>query len=236
MTILIFHYVATNLFYEPHQHSHRHLPHSNRRDGHSIPANICNAIQVIYMTGAGVINWAEVALAANRCIALFLPHSYKVFTTKAINFLVIILAWVISLASCLPLSFGVGGVFRLLPLGQCMYMPEGRLGDFMAALFSFVPYSFAGVGALMILCRSYDMSKVRVEAVKGAREKAQLRRLKMAKILLLTFLLSAVCPTPWGVLANNFPMTFLTNPVSVLWLRTAMACQYAFTPVRLNCL
>ncbi|OQV22584.1 hypothetical protein BV898_03409 [Hypsibius exemplaris] len=242
LNLLIFHFVAVNLFM-----CLMGIPISVilillKRDGYFIPPNICNFFQAVYGLGATLVNWSDSMLAVNRCLALFIPHHYRSLTNKAATLAVLIFMWAIGLAGMLPMSFGVGGQLLLSDLGQCGTFPAvGRLGMFLMSLVSYFPFSVTGTGALLILLKMSGMARHRVVSHVGASannggagavrgRKVILRHLKMAKILLLTFLWSAFCNMPWGVTVVVFPWLYRQNPVEILWLRTCFTCQYGFTP------
>ena len=117
LNLLIFHFVAVNLWM-----CMVNVPVSvffilAKRDGYFIPPNLCSYFQAIYGLGATLVNWTDSALAVNRCIALFLPHQYKSLTKNWLVGIMLMFIWLISLSGMLPMGFGVGGRLGLSPLG-----------------------------------------------------------------------------------------------------------------------
>ncbi|OQV22585.1 hypothetical protein BV898_03410 [Hypsibius exemplaris] len=169
LNLLIFHFVAVNLFM-----CLMGIPISVilillKRDGYFIPPNICNFFQAVYGLGATLVNWSDSMLAVNRCLALFVPHHYLSLTKQSANLAVLVFMWAIGLAGMLPMSFGVGGQLRLSDLGQCGTFPAaGRLGMFLMSLVSYFPFSVTGTGALLILLKMSGMARHRVVSHVGA--------------------------------------------------------------------
>ena len=63
------------------------------------PASICQFFHLIFLMGGGVINWADTGIALNRCIALCMPHRYRTWATGKGDCVMILLAWLFSLAT-----------------------------------------------------------------------------------------------------------------------------------------
>ncbi len=209
--------------------------------GHVIPEALCRFTQALYTVLTKVINWSDAGLALNRCIALFLPYHYKRCTTRPVLAGMLIFSWSVSMFVVASMEAGLDGMDTVLPIGQCAYISRGGLGLFYTVL-ALALYSLAGVGALLILGKNirvlmnnrvtYNNERRNVE---NLWKRVQLkRRLKLAQVLLGMFLWSAVCIMPWGIITVNFPSMFAKEQVSVFWLRTSFASQYAFTPVWLQ--
>ncbi|OQV22586.1 hypothetical protein BV898_03411 [Hypsibius exemplaris] len=237
LVFLIFHFISVNLFM-----CLIAIPVSIvlilvKRAGIPLRPDSCIYFQAFYSTGAIVVKWADAGLALNRCVALFLPHRYKGWTTKTTTVGMVLFAWIPSLLAQIPLSFGVGGTLKLQELGQCAAIPKGQLGSFLqTALGTGVPLSLTGLGCVLIVIKVILMCRSRGHMIgpKNGPECKQARRMlrhiKMAKLLLVTFLWTALCNLPWAVVSSNYPSANSENPVSVLWLRTCFVIQYGLTP------
>jgi hypothetical protein len=231
LNLLIFHFVSVNLFMCFINIPVSVLMVEGHRAGYVVPSSICNYIQAIYNIVSGVTNWADASLAINRCIALFFPHNYRMWSTKYVNLSLMTFAWIVSSVAVLPMSFGIGGSMNLLPLGECAHQPYGFLGRCLTGLVVLAPFSVAGGGSALILWKSYKISRNRVAAISSdGNRRVVLRRLRM---MLFTFLWTVICNVPSGVLILNLPSLFVRVPTTVLWLRTCSSTQYGFTPVSL---
>ena len=246
LNLLIFHYIAVNfimcllgmptLAFELLAILH----------GHAIPSTLCRFTMAIYTVLSQVINWCDATLAINRCIAMFLPHNYQRLTSRPILGVMMALTWVASACPVVSMEVGIGGVDSVLPIGRCVYIPSrDALGHIYTVLIA-APYGLAGVGALLLLWKSIRFSVGADNATTGplpiadvartnlAGQRKRLREMKrrqMARALLGMFLWSGLCVVPWGVITVNFPYLYAREPVSLFWLRTSFACQYAVSPV-----
>ncbi|OQV23364.1 hypothetical protein BV898_02810 [Hypsibius exemplaris] len=206
-----------------------------RRNGWPITGAPCQYIHTIATINVFVINWSDAGLAANRVVALYRPHCYKAWTRKPVIVAAIASSWLISMAVTIPFAAAAGGLgIGLSSLGLCFYiMSSSRLGLYLIAMGSYVPYAISGTCALLILLKFCSGAR-RGNAVSGIgeanRRRTETRRLNVAKMLLLTLLWSGVCVGPGYLTATVFPGLYASNPVSVLWTRTSFACQFAFTP------
>jgi 7 transmembrane receptor (rhodopsin family) len=235
--LLLFHFAIINLFMCLVNVPIHVFMILAKQSGYVVSSSVCKYLHVFHATGIGLVNWADAGLALSRCIALILPHHYKTWNTKMANLGILALAWAFSLGAYLPVSFGVGGRFQLMSLGQCSYMPAaGDMGKFVLTITSYVPYTLVGLASILIFWKTRTMSQNRVgndSATDGYR-RVVLRRIRMAKVLLVSFLWSAICNLPGTVITMNFPILFVRDPVSILWTRTCVACQYSFSPVSLT--
>ncbi|OWA53948.1 hypothetical protein BV898_18372 [Hypsibius exemplaris] len=238
VSLLIFHFVFTNLLM-----CLVTLPAASfivlaKRDGWFIAGNTCRFYTTLYSINVSVVNWSDAGLALNRFVALYLPHRYKAWTSAAVNAAIITCCWLISIGITLPFTVSAGGLGTVMsPLGQCQITAIGRLGTFLLAMVTYVPYAVSGAGSLLILWKCFGFSRLRARDVApdrsgnpAAEYRRTRRRLNMAKMLVLTFLWSCICASPAYIITAMFASLYGTNPVSVMWGRTSTACQYAFTP------
>ena len=232
----IFHFVAANLFM-----CLLGIPISVylvmvKRHGYHIPLDICNYIYPPLVTVNAVVNWSDVGLALNRVVALCAPHKYRAWSSKRGNVAMIASYWIISLAAVLLFPLHVGGSkLAFTPLGQCTLVLGPPLGVFGLVIITYYPFAMTGACVVVILWKSFMLMRERRRTVRQLEEdrkyRAVLRRLTLAKMLLLIFLWTALCAAPGFIITSSFPRLFTANPVSVLWFRTCAVCQFAFTPV-----
>ncbi|OQV13699.1 hypothetical protein BV898_12093 [Hypsibius exemplaris] len=210
-----------------------------KRDGWHIDGSACYIVQTLVTINMTVINWADVGLAVNRFVALYYPHRYKAWASTPTNVAVLCCNWFISVATMIPYTFTIGGQGIIsAPLGNCFLMMTGRLGPFLTAMMAYVPYTLTGIGSLLILWKCFGyrvldtatVSSADGDSSVGANHRLAQRRLNMAKMLLFTFLWTCVCTLPTYVVNTQFPWLYGANPVSVMWIRPAMTCQFTFTP------
>ncbi|OQV11452.1 hypothetical protein BV898_14248 [Hypsibius exemplaris] len=208
-----------------------------KRDGWSIPCNVCHYITTLNVINMTVVNWADVGLALNRFVALYFPFRYKAWATPRVNFAIIACSWVISTAIAMPFGVAAGGQgVTQSAIGLCSLDPRGYLGSFLVVSSSYVPYCISGAGAVLIswTCLSFLRLHVAVglqNTAGGSRRRMVQRRLNMAKMLLFTFLWTGFCVIPaYVVNRGRFPQFFGPAAISVFWIRTSTACQFAFTP------
>ncbi|OWA53646.1 hypothetical protein BV898_18067 [Hypsibius exemplaris] len=208
-----------------------------KRHGWHIPSNICYYVTTLNTINISVVNWSDVGLAFNRFVALYFPHSYKAWATTPVNIAIIACSWFIPIALTMPFTVAAGGQsVALSPIGLCALNPSGVLGSFLLVCASYLPYAISGAVALLILWQCFTISRPKVgtedrrfEA--SARGRVAHRRLNMAKMLLFIFLWTGLCVLPAYVVTHTkYPQWFGPASVSVLWIRTSTACQFAFTP------
>ncbi|OQV17616.1 hypothetical protein BV898_08241 [Hypsibius exemplaris] len=238
LAILLYHFLSINLFMCLIAVPSSVFITIAKQHGQRIPPDTCLYFLALYSTVANVVKWSDAGLALNRCIALYYPHSYKAWTTRTATLGVILCAWIPSAVSQVPLSFGVGGTVKLQSMGQCASVPSGRLGVFLqVGLGTGLPLALTGTGCLLMVIKIFMMgqSKGHVVAPLNRNEKQKVTRLqhhvKMAKVLLLNFLWTAVQTIPWAVVSGSYPTFFTDNPVSALWFRAVFISQHGLTPV-----
>ncbi|OWA53941.1 hypothetical protein BV898_18365 [Hypsibius exemplaris] len=238
VSLLIFHFVAVNLFMCLVIVPVGVVIVLAKRDGRWLADNSCHFVHTLWTAVGTVVNWSDVGLAANRFIALYFPHGYKAWTSTRVNVGVILTSWAISVGLMMPFTTGAGGQgITLSELGLCFIKPSGRLGVFLSTNMGYVPYALSGAGSLLILWKCFGFGRLRSTAVvaqegelPGTRRRITQRRLNMAKMLLIIFLWSGICSIPSWLITTVFPWLYASNPVSVMWIRTCAVCQYAFTP------
>ncbi|OQV12703.1 hypothetical protein BV898_13024 [Hypsibius exemplaris] len=233
LDLLIFHFVGANFFMLLVNIPVGVLMIAAKQWGYKAPIHTCAVVQTIFGTGWSAINWMDAALAINRFIALFFPHTYRIWTSKAITWGTVIFTWLISLATNIPLAFNIGGRMVLLPLGYCAALTsKDNVDTALTTLKFYLPYALTGVAAVILLFKTYFgmKSRNRITQRDGRSFVAVVRRFRMARMVLLVFLWTGVCVLPGNIVSVSFAYVFTQNPVSGLWLRTCLVLQYGFTP------
>ena len=207
-----------------------------KRDGHGVVDDTvsCGIIHTVFIINGALVNWSDLTLCANRCVALFYPYKYRALSTRKFNYLLIASCWVVTLAIALPMGTGVTGSMVLVPMGNCLLRSKGeREATIFASLVSYVPYGLNGMGSLAIIWKSHQLGRSRAVGplMAASRLTPVGRRVRMAQMVMLVWVWSAVCSGPGILIVSKFPRLFATNPVSVLWLRTLLTLQYGLVPV-----
>ncbi|OQV12178.1 hypothetical protein BV898_13521 [Hypsibius exemplaris] len=119
-------------------------------------------------------------------------------------------------------------------LGQCGQSITNEAFQRLYVVATYTPHVIAGGGSLLIVWKAYFAARVRLNpSVNEWSEKTQRtlqRRLRMAKMLLLTFAWTMFCNVPYFVIVGQFAWLLDANPISGLWQQVASTSQYAFTP------
>ncbi|OQV12179.1 hypothetical protein BV898_13521 [Hypsibius exemplaris] len=120
-------------------------------------------------------------------------------------------------------------------LGQCGQSITNEAFQRLYVVATYTPHVIAGGGSLLIVWKAYFAARVRLNpSVNEWSEKTQRtlqRRLRMAKMLLLTFAWTMFCNVPYFVIVGQFAWLLDANPISGLWQQVASTSQYAFTPI-----
>ncbi|OQV25971.1 hypothetical protein BV898_00109 [Hypsibius exemplaris] len=132
---------------------------------------LCLFTQAVYTIATKTINWSDAILALNSFVAFFFPHHYKACNSPIETATTILFTWFISVSPVVLMELGLGGSDRVLPVGQCAYLPAAgsALGNLITGL-SLAP-------------------NAKVDTLAALRSRAIfLQRRRMAKVLLLMFL------------------------------------------------
>ncbi|OQV14497.1 hypothetical protein BV898_11339 [Hypsibius exemplaris] len=230
INMLIFHFMAVHLIMCGLCLPGNVITVQMRAQNVTFPPHLCRCVQAIHVTCVSVINWSDAGLALNRFVALFYPHCYKAWTTKWANAGLVILSWLLSLLGLFFIIPGTAGQLTSNAMGLCVYIPAGSLGKAVTFL-QYAAYGITGVLAFAILWKTCQRRKmVGQTVINHQNRRITLRRLKMANLLLLTYLWSAVCTLPWVAIVYVGLQRFGGDPVLSLWQRTCLAAQYAVTP------
>ena len=238
LNLLLFHFVAVNLFMCLVSYPLSILTVVLERARFPMTDKICHYIHTIYGIIVGVIHWSDAGLAVNRCMAVFAaPHRYKQWCSKRNNLRGIACCWIICCVTVPTNTFGVkANVMVMTRLGQCEILPAvaGHF-DLNALVLVFIPSAVAGLEAGLILWKSLAVWRFRRSNIQSTgrlgADRSVIRQLYLAKLLMVTFLWSGLCSAPTFVVAVHFPWLLLQDPVSILWIKTCLPLQYGCTPV-----
>ena len=148
-------------------------------------------------------------------------------------------AWVGSSAIIFPTQiFDIGTTLHVSALQQCMWTIDGKLGIFLMSLVTFVPYSFVGAAAAIILAYSvwqWHRAGHNVRPPGGLldvrRRQRQRRKIRVGKMLLMSFLWGSLCNLPPLLLATVRPGLLARLPMLELWLKVCYTLQFVINPV-----
>lgn len=235
LNLLVFNFIAANLLSCLVNIPAKIIMVQAKQSGTVIGVGVCGYVNTVHVVGWVAVNAADATLAFNRCVALFFPYSYRAWSTNVVNLAIVAGLWLTSFAVIMPMGFGYGGTFLILQSGQCGFRPlKSAFGTFLPVV-AYIPLLVGLLASLLIVWKIYSMSGG--EAVVG-RDRSKMarmtnRRLKMAKILLLTFMWGATFNTVYALLNYAFPFVFEKWAQLNLWLLTSFAVQYSSTPVSL---
>ncbi|XP_055340724.1 protein trapped in endoderm-1-like [Paramacrobiotus metropolitanus] len=189
--------------------------------------------------------WASVLIAINRFVAIFFPHVYSKLTTPPLLALVIALGWAVALASSVPMFFEAGGISvgATKPWYACGARQEkpGYLYNFLVTVGTTAPAVALGVIYVsiftlviiraLIFRRKIDTTDKAAVARNQRAQAMTQKRLKMARMLFVSYIWFTVCYMPAPVTASVAPVLYGTSPLVSLFLRMLLEIGYATSPV-----
>ncbi|OQV25473.1 hypothetical protein BV898_00414 [Hypsibius exemplaris] len=242
--LLIAHLLVTGILMSAHYLVHALLVYAN--DAWHITRHVHTCTVVHYLlTGTMYANsWTEAALGVNRFIATTCPHRYKSWTGRNITLAMIGLCWAIAFGTVLPMCFGRLGRFYASPWGQCTLQTTSTAGTWIMSVNTYVPYVSvsiavtAVVGQILVrrFTQRYHTAVDPMPAPRILRQKHQQRvhnkrQLRVAGMLLLSFLFTVLCNLPLPVMVGQYYKVYMGNPLFRLWLRVGFLLQYLGTPL-----
>ncbi|OWA50770.1 hypothetical protein BV898_15276 [Hypsibius exemplaris] len=202
--------------------------------------------------------WSSVLLAVNRCVAVALPHHYRMMTTKVALASMIGVPWVIALVINIPLLFGVGlDLKRDHPVEYCLAMPNGSVYSRVYLVMErYLPLGVKGVMHFALFlhihvkrvngrksvkpfvpstCTAPSRSLQKPQtATTSKRAHAQRggRNIVLAEILGVSFIWKCVCFLPGPISQEVYPALYSSSQILQFWmLRTFALCGYAANPI-----
>ncbi|OQV12021.1 hypothetical protein BV898_13671 [Hypsibius exemplaris] len=218
----------------------------------------CPSFLFIFKVTLHTEMWSSVLLAVNRCVAVALPHHYRMMTTKVALASMIGVAWVIALAVNIPLLFGVGlDLKRDHPVEYCLAMPNDSVyGRVYLVMERYLPLGVKGVMHFALFLHihvkrikgrksvkplvpstgkvpSRNLQKPRTTtASKSAHAQRGGRNIVLAEILGVSFIWKCVCFLPGPISQEVYPALYSSSQILQFWmLRTFALCGYAANPI-----
>ncbi|OWA52093.1 hypothetical protein BV898_16556, partial [Hypsibius exemplaris] len=196
-------------------------------------------------TGAAMIisNWLDVLLAVNRLVAICIPLRYRAFSQRRNTLAILAVLWVFAVTTTgLSGIFEIGGRYITSPAGQCVFVGRDAFASFQYIFSSFVPTAIVGIIAVLIIARTASRSvhsRVEIDVLRlGPRDRSQQyrlgpqaqRRLGLAKMLLVSFLLSFLTGLPMMIIMNSYPQLLQRELMATLWLRIFGVAPFTLNP------
>ncbi|XP_055340580.1 adenosine receptor A3-like [Paramacrobiotus metropolitanus] len=192
-----------------------------------IPYTInCTAWVTIRMLSINVQYWASMVLAVNRLVAIALPHHYKVWTRRSVMLAMMGMCWVIAIAINLPPLFGHAySLGKYPPLMSCTMKPlDDMLFPIISSIGSHIPIATLSVVYIFIALYTIRLKN----AVNSGKQ--MVRRIKVARMLFVSFAFYFICFLPMTVLPPFFPKIIFTMPVVMLWLIALQILGFSSSP------
>ncbi|XP_055340581.1 adenosine receptor A3-like [Paramacrobiotus metropolitanus] len=188
----------------------------------------CTAWVTIRLISTHVQYLASMFLAINRLVAITMPHRYKWWTRRPVMFATMALSWFISISVNIPPLFGYAvALGKYPPLMSCTVKPlEDKVFIVTSSIGSHIP--------IATLCVIYIFIAVYTIRLKNSVHsgKQMLRRIKVARMLFVSFAFYFVCFLPMSVMPPFFPKIIFTMPAVMLWLIALQILGFSSSPVR----
>ncbi|XP_055350898.1 somatostatin receptor type 4-like [Paramacrobiotus metropolitanus] len=190
----------------------------------------CSIVAFTQILFTVLSNWLSALLAINRLTAKLWPYRHKTWTTKSTVTMAVVGTWVLSLATTIPLLFGVGGrLDRFYPLGYCGVKPTPGVMFAVYTNISFTcPLSVQAVCYALIV-GSLQRSMVACPTVVAAQRRRRQRAISF--VLLVVFVWYLVCYLPIPIITTYFYGQWQTDHRLFVCFKTLMTCGSAGTPI-----
>ena len=201
---------------------------------YSRQSGACHVFIVNLITGT-VANWAEVALAINRLVAVCYPQHYNRVASTSFGTLLCGLTWLIGASVIGFMGSGIGSSFREVQPGYCLPVITSAFGQFCLLMAAFVP----DIAQLLLVLRiTVDVFATRrssavVPAVPSPpwKTRGQKRKLRLLQAMVTSCLWCSCATLPWIVVSAFFPKALARGSLVVDALRLLYASEYAINPV-----
>lgn len=212
------------------------------------PIDVCRWIMLLFYITVWASNWAPLPVAANRFVAICLPHLYERSVSKAKLPYVILFTWMVSISCSLLLFFGVSVRFQSTkPWGNCGSIVN-KPADFaiITAVCTTFPTVLEGVAYIALFAISYTRNFTRgrrisaVEVPQGMEvggvraQRVQARRVRSAKMLFAAYVWSTICHMLSPILISTAPVLYRGEPFVPLVGRAVLLLGYATSPVSIR--
>lgn len=124
--------------------------------------------------------------------------------------------------------------------GSCTFVSAGQLGLFFYIVGIYAPLFLVGLcytALFSVLLYRRILAGFRVESVENQHvasllRKTNFRRIILAKMLFVSFILYCLCYLPAPVMNSYYTQTYRANPLIFAWLRIIQMGGAVLTPVR----
>lgn len=163
-----------------------------------------------------VTNWADVALSANRMVAVMYPHHYTHLASVKCTSFVCVVVWLFGITLVAVITSGVGTSFQEVQPGACVLFATSKFGTVMVMFVSTIPICVCGliIASLVIhllVHRREQSRSLNVQATKSTRRTVVHRRtLALAKVMIASFIWCLISTLPFYIGAYAFA-TFLAK-------------------------
>lgn len=214
---------------------------------YGVPAEIrCRFIVIIFYVLVFTGNWVAVPLAANRFVAICLPHFYdKICHSKPLFVFFVTFSWTVSFACSLLYFFGITGKFESVRpwngCGQTVIKPQ-EFGIITAVCTSF-PTALQGVAYTSLFAYVYVKKLLRRREITNTAlsfeqtgNKLRIlalhrRRLRVTKMVFVAYVWSTVCYMSAPVAVSAGPELIKSRPFILLVVAVLLQLGYATSPV-----
>ncbi|GAV07065.1 hypothetical protein RvY_16948 [Ramazzottius varieornatus] len=207
---------------------------------HIVP-NICLLYPLNHVT-QNAATWAEVALAANRIIAICFPLKYDRWVTKRSSLCMIAIVWAISIAIVALFLLHIGAQYVKPPNAYaCLPTIKDGFGVFLSFATSNIPHSLVAASSVVIFGTA--VYKLRISrSVSPQSGRLVRKRLVIAKAMGVSVVWWCVCSLPWTIFVAIRPdMIVIFFTISAGYRKTirALVCDWCgqrqqVTPDRAN--
>ena len=206
----------------------------------------CHVVAWIYYVILQATHWTEMLIAVNRFVAVILPHHYRAMTGKRATISMIVACWTICIVNMTLPLFNVAAQIDSNNFWKSCTMRglkgQGQVFLFLVSFNAYIPIGVEGTLYLVMFCvifsrRAAGKSHSRVDtgtpqmlASKVAEVQRLERRLRLAKMLFVGFIVPAICSLLTPIMAAAWP-PYVTYPLLHLTLRAVLVVGYAIHPV-----
>ncbi|XP_055339309.1 uncharacterized protein LOC129588915 [Paramacrobiotus metropolitanus] len=193
---------------------------------------VCPVIHFLFLTTSQAGYWTSFFLAVNRFIAAAIPHLYPRLTRPPAILAMLTASWTVAVSTTAPLFAQHGGVMTVLPPWMAcgirvtsvpLRTAAQVVGVYIPLVGSVVLYAVS-----VVLLSRQRRRRVAEEGRKAVPE----RRLRVARMLLVSTVVLGLAYVPGVVLLAQYKSVVAGLPVVDLWIRTLFLLAYAVQPLR----
>ncbi|GAV02273.1 hypothetical protein RvY_12863 [Ramazzottius varieornatus] len=183
-----------------------------------------------------VTNWADVALSANRMVAVMYPHYYTHLASVKSTSFVCMVVWLFGITLVAVITSGVGTSSREVQPGACVLFATSKIGTVMVMFVSTIPVCVCGlvIASLVIhllVHRRAQSCPLNVQVTKSARQTVVHRRtLALAKVMIASFIWCLISTLPFYIGAYAFATFLAKSPRLSEALKIFATTEYSVNP------